>query len=180
MERLKRETRDLHEAVESRVDVMRPDLSRVDYGLLLFRFLGVYRPLEARLRQVSGLRLLMPDLDLRWKTGLIERDLAVLGCHREAPEAPVAALDSVARAYGALYVMEGATLGGAFISRHVDEVLGLGPENGCAFFTSYGERRGAMWKALGERLNAIEEPEQDAAVAGARETFGIFAHWLGR
>ncbi|MBL8217122.1 MAG: biliverdin-producing heme oxygenase [Bryobacterales bacterium] len=178
MERLKLETRDLHQAVEARVDVMRPDLTLPDYQRLLAQFLGIYRPLEARLQQVEPLRQLLPDLDARWKTHLIELDLDALGCSTTTPEAEVSPIPGLPQAGGALYVMEGATLGGAIIARHVAQHLHLYPHNGCAFFNNYGDRRGTMWKTLADRLNTLPEP--DAAVAGARQTFTLFEHWLGR
>lgn len=178
MDRLKHDTRDLHQAVEARVDVLRPDLSRAGYARLLGLFLGIYRPLEARLQQVQQLRSLLPDLDARWKTGLLEQDLHALGCPPTAPDAEVAPIAGLPQACGALYVLEGATLGGAIIARHVAQHLHLHPHNGCAFFNSYGDRRGAMWKALSARLNTLQEP--DDAVAGARATFTLFERWLAQ
>jgi heme oxygenase len=50
-------------------------------------------------------------------------------------------------AVGCLYVLEGATLGGQFISRHL-ATLGIGPANGGLFFHGYGAKTGEMWKSF--------------------------------
>jgi heme oxygenase len=54
----------------------------------------------------------------------------------DMPEFPTLA-DSGAL-IGTLYVIEGATLGGKVISRHLKDSLGLGPTSGAHFFNGYG------------------------------------------
>ena len=47
-------------------------------------------------------------------------------------------------AFGCLYVMEGATLGGQVIGRHVRQTLGVTPETGGRFHAAYGDRTEAQ------------------------------------
>jgi heme oxygenase len=57
------------------------------------------------------------------------------------------------------------------------EHLGLTPENGGAFFNSYGKEVGPMWKAFGAAVTAFSEgsPESDdAIVESAKKTFDSF------
>ena len=182
--RLRQTTRPFHEAIEKHVDVLRPDLSSTEYRQLIGRFYGFYAPLELRLAQVPGLNEACPDYSMRTKTARLEQDLGELGLSADAiaklprcTELP--ALATAADALGCLYVTEGATLGGAIISRHVSAVLGITTDTGCAFFSSYGQERGSMWKGLGEILNSIsEEPHKQAVIESACATFQTFDTWL--
>jgi len=182
--RLRQATSPFHQAIEKNVDVMRPDLSSMEYRQLIGRFYGFYAPLELRMAQVPSLSAACPDYEGRRKTAQLEQDLCALGLSADAvARAPrcteLPALDNVADALGCLYVTEGATLGGAIISRHVFTVLGITAETGCAFFTSYGDERGSRWKGLGEILNTVsEEPKKLAIIQSACATFQTFDKWL--
>ena len=181
--RLREETRDLHAAIEHRVDVIRPDLSLKQYCDLLQRFYGFYAPLEFRLDGAAGLTAACLDFESRRKVLLLEVDLATLGLTTDeiasltrCSELPN--LASTGRILGCLYVTEGATLGGAIISRHVSATLQFEEGSGSAFFTSYGEQRGAMWRALVDLLNALPVEEHTHAIVAARQTFMVFTSWL--
>ena len=182
MKLLKRETLDLHEEVETLMPVMNEHLTRQDYLELLRRLQAVVVPLEA---QLSTLPL---PAELAWperrKAHLLARDLAALGEKEEIPAMPVPfsvpeltspKLISVAEAFGALYVLEGATLGGQLISRQLGRRLGLSPGRGSAYFSGYGPETGPRWRSFGEVLEATVPPgEADAVLAGARRTFEVF------
>lgn len=86
-------------------------------------------------------------------------------------------LDTIPRALGCAYVLEGATLGGAVILRHLGRTLGVTRERGGAFFGSYGSASGPMWKEFCGALAACDEPAEPA-VAAARETFATLDGWL--
>ena len=81
-----------------------------------------------------------------------------------------------AKAFGTLYVMEGATLGGQVINRHLKEHLGLTPENGGVFFNGYGQMTGPMWKAFGASIEAFAASANadDEIVAAAKDAFTSF------
>ncbi len=78
-------------------------------------------------------------------------------------------------ALGCLYVLEGATLGGQVISRHLAK-LGIGPENGGRFFNGYGARTGEMWKSFQTSATAycVTHDQISEAVDGAKWTFERF------
>jgi len=116
----------------------------------------------------------------RLKTPKLEHDLTQLGAIDEAKEAPswtsLPELDSLAKAYGSLYVLEGATLGGQIIKRHLKTHLGLDTENGGEFFTGYGENTGRMWKEFGANVTEFAENNDvdDVIVNSAKATFDSF------
>jgi heme oxygenase (biliverdin-IX-beta and delta-forming) len=98
-----------------------------------------------------------------------------LEIYRDLPK-----VETFAQTLGAKYVFEGATLGGRIISRHLRQNLHIMPEKDAAFFNSYGENVGQMWKAFGALtaahaglLNSDEE-----IIASAQETFTKFEKWF--
>ena len=175
MKLLQRETLDLHREVEALMPVMSETLTRRGYLEVLRRLQAVVAPLEAHFDALP-----LPD-ELAWperrKAHLLALDLAVMGEGPSNQQAPLSVpeLTTLAQAFGALYVLEGATLGGQLISRHLRRTLGLSPGQGSAYFSGYGPQTGPRWRSFGEVLEA-SVPAEDAAefVAGARRTFEAF------
>ncbi len=133
--------------MEKTVDVMNRALNISDYEKLLRKFYGFYAPVEPQILSKIQLQNIDFDYEARLKLPLLERDLQILNgadfdiktleiC-RDTP-----ALDNFAQVIGCMYVLEGATLGGQIIGRHLREKLNLCPANGAAFFNSYGEQVG--------------------------------------
>jgi heme oxygenase len=88
-------------------------------------------------------------------------------------------LETAAEVLGSMYVLEGATLGGRFVARHLECILGLSDGLGYSFFRPYGEELGRMWQAFGEVISAHSSPEADPAIiASAVETFESLGRWL--
>jgi heme oxygenase len=89
-------------------------------------------------------------------------------------------LESVSQGIGCMYVLEGSTLGGQIISRHLKETLAITPETGGAFFASYGPELGNRWKEFREAVCQDERSltQADQIVAAARDTFQCFNDWL--
>lgn len=147
--KLKEATREQHENLESTVNVMDQMFSPEDYKKLLCKFYRFYSAIEPKIDRLD-LTATGYDFNDRRKLPKLEADLKNLGVFEKAKELPewegLPALDNNAQAFGSLYVMEGATLGGQLIKRHLKEHLGISPENGGAFFNGYGEKTGPMWK----------------------------------
>ncbi len=178
---LREQTRAAHERAEATLPLLDPALSRARYRQILAAFWGFHAALEPRLRAVEGLGL---DVEARRKLPLLESDLRALG--GDAAHLPVAhdvpRVDGVAEALGVMYVLEGATLGGRVISRHLAS-RGIGPETGGAFFAGYGEATGEMWKAFAAAIGAYAEAHPESAdrmVRAADETFTLLERWLAR
>jgi heme oxygenase len=174
--RLKSATEQDHQAIEAIIDPMKNFNSRAAYEAHLVKTWMLYQALEAELAAVdwsaSGI-----DFDARRKTPLLEEDLRFL----QVPPARLEPVPSSTHrtdpefALGCLYVLEGATLGGQFISRHLAK-LGIGPANGGRFFNSYGAKTGEMWKSFqtSASLHCTTEAQIEHAVQGAKATFGRF------
>ncbi|ACO47780.1 putative heme oxygenase (plasmid) [Deinococcus deserti VCD115] len=176
MSRLKHSTLEQHHEVEALMPVLQPDLTVSAYARLLTQVYSVVQPLEAGLQSLP-----LPeafDLPARLKTPLLIQDLDAVSEPRPAPLPPLLP-EGVPEALGVLYVLEGSTLGGQVIGRHLNRALGLTPGTGGAYFHAYGARTGAMWKAFAQAMNqSVASHEEDRVVDGARVAFGAFQRVL--
>lgn len=188
LQRLKAATRAEHDAIETALDLMAPGLSLADYHRRLQRYHGFYAAIEPRLAAAADWSHWHLNMTARAKTAWLAADLASLGDAADPGGIAVRSLplcsdlpqlDTAAAAFGCMYVLEGATLGGRVISRHIERVLGLDAPHGARFFQGYGEQTGSMWKTFRAALSAFaEEPNnEDKVVASAIATFTALRAW---
>jgi heme oxygenase len=149
------------------------------------RFYGFYRPIETLLLSIRDLENLPLELPSRLKLPLLRRDLISLGIDPEAIErlplcCKLPPLKSVSEALGCLYVLEGSTLGGKIITRHLKKILPVDENQGCRFFHSYGDNVGRMWTSFLEILERHCDRHADARVVieSACQTFASLDAWL--
>lgn len=174
MGELKLHTSEQHAAIERVVPLMAADFDRARYAAYLRVMYGFHRDFERVLGAIPGIRLALPDFDERRKLPLLARDLQALALvvPEEARAFPLPPLDTVARGLGAMYVLEGSTLGGRILSRHLGTTLSITPEAGGAYLASYGAELAPMWKRFGAALEAWARGRPTAPVVeSARATF---------
>ena len=169
--------------MEGALDLMRDDLLLAHYRRLLERYFAFYAPVEA---QLAGVLCPAPldglNFEARRKLPLLRADLASLG-GPSADTLPVCdalpPLDTPAQAMGCMYVLEGATLGGMVIGRHVQRTLGLTPHSGARFFHGNGARTAEVWRAFRAVLAgfATSPATADAVVKSANDTFKSLRYW---
>jgi heme oxygenase len=83
-----------------------------------------------------------------------------------------------ARVLGSFYVLEGSTLGGQLITRHLSSADWL-PAQGLRYFNPYGSRTGEMWRSFRRWLESqAQHHAANDIVAGARATFVVLQKWL--
>lgn len=182
-EKLKEETKQNHQILEKAlVGNLKAIRDKEAYVELLKLFYGYFGGLEESIAQNIDPNLL-PDNAERRKIEFIANDIEALG-----GEAPAKAdgndlprIQSHLEALGALYVIEGSTLGGKIISKMMQQQLGLSGA-GLSFFSGYGDSTEQMWNTFKDVLNAqAENPEQEAAViAAANQTFLKFGDWFAK
>lgn len=180
MQQLKEATRSQHEELESAVDVMRESVTLEDYGMLLLKFHRFYKPTESGLSRLDWPEVGY-DFEGRKKLPKLESDLAHLGLLETAvadprPFAAAPTPDGFASGFGTLYVLEGATLGGQIISRHLRSVLDIEAGRGGSFFGGYGELTGPMWKEFCGTVSSYVDRfgGEDQMIESARQTFDAF------
>lgn len=180
---LKHQTEAAHLELEA---LMMPWLQAIatkeDYAQLLKGFYGYFSPLENAVAPFITTSIL-PDGAERRKATFILNDLAQLAV--STSELPLAThlpkIQSLPQALGALYVMEGSTLGGKGITKMLLKKEGLNLQlNSLQFFGGYGEKTGPMWTAFVNVLNSFCGTDEEVAqmVASAAQTFSLFKTWL--
>lgn len=173
LERLRAATRESHETLETRLDVLGRMATLDGRKVLAERFHALHAGMEAAL--APHLKEI-PDLDFaaRRRTPLLEADMQALGVSAADP-IQVKAVGSRAEALGFFYVLEGSSLGGRVIGKQA-AARGL-DMMGMSFLNPYGARTGEYWKGFLAVLDR-ECPAGDPAAgeAAARAAVLGFAH----
>lgn len=173
---LREATRQIHERLHRHdgfAAIQEATIGLVAYRSLLARLHGFHVPFE--IASATG----------RERSQWLETDLRALGGGRLSLDASRMCLDvprlqTAERRLGALYVVEGAALGGRELGRSLDGLLGVGVAAGRRFFIGRGAGTGQAWKAYLSQLSAVpDEPGARAEIIGAAvETFAAFENWL--
>lgn len=180
-ERLKEETHKAHIDVEK---LIVPRIKQLDsnqsYSMLLRLFYGYFKPVEERIDAFVSEEI-VNDIDERRKSEVILRDLKsidksemkVVVC-KDVP-----AIFDTAAALGAMYVLEGSTLGGIHLTKMISEKMNMRTKKGLEFFSGYGEETLIKWNLFKEQLNTYTDEEvQDKIIGSANETFSKFKKWI--
>ena len=182
-DKLKEATKQNHQQLEKTlVGKLKAIRSANEYAALLKLFYGYFGGLEQKINRVIDAEFL-PDHTERRKTKAIADDL--LSLQSDIPEKAAGdalpVIENQLQALGALYVVEGSTLGGKIISKMMQQQLNLG-DKGISFFAGYGNRTEQMWDVFKLTLNKhAETPARQAEViAAANETFLKFGEWFSR
>lgn len=171
---LRTATRSAHHVIDHHpllAPLVRPDLSLEHYGRVLRTFLWLYTPLQdalARRIEQTG-----HGFELADRVGWLQADFASLGLSCELPPDPwqVPAMDSAEKLVGALYVVEGSTLGGQVIARQISASLGLTAQHGARFFNGWGEQTDTRWNSFWRYADEICRPTNHPTAAVAAVTF---------
>ena len=181
--RLRDATGPAHRRLEDELDWEARTATLAGYRDLLGRFRGfhaVYEPAIAVALDDPGL------LAGRMRVELLDADLRVLGMDAASiaalPCPPRPGLANAAQALGALYVLEGSTLGGQVIGRSISRRLGAQAAGALAYYGGHGRETAARWRGFLEELeSACAAPAaQDQAIATAIDTFDALRRWLVR
>jgi heme oxygenase len=183
LRRLRTDTATEHAAVEAALDLLDADLTAVRLAEVLARMHGFWCSAEAGLDAWAAAQP-AAAAGVQWadrrRAHLFAADLAALGAGPAAQRPQLPAVPGTDAALGRLYVLEGSTLGGVFIDRHL---AGLPELAGTSLraFSPYGERTGAMWHGFRAATRAHVAAGGDAGriVAAARQTFAVLAAWCG-
>jgi heme oxygenase len=179
-ERLKAETAELHretEQVSHGDKIMSGRLTPVEYAeiieknyimhALAEKALAAYAPLQ----NIEGL-----NVNDRYKTASLEKDMNLLG--KKLPQIPSIEMpiNSVEDALGIMYVLEGATLGGAYILKALKRTESMSSITEYNYYSVYGEQIGPFWKSFQQVLldNIKTKEQEDKTIAAASNAFEVF------
>jgi heme oxygenase len=180
LRRLKLATAAEHAAVERTLDLLDPTLSRERLTAVLARLHGFWGAAESGLQHWAD-RHPADAAAVGWarrrRAALFRADLDALG-GRPGDGPPLPPVVDTDAALGRLYVLEGSSLGGAVIDRHLRALPALADVR-LRSFSPYGGETGAMWaafrRATRDRVSAGGEAA--AMVRAARVTFASLAAW---
>lgn len=180
-------TEGCHSELETKFDIFNSIQDQADYCALLARLHGLYSRLESALEPWSDEFVdLGLDYDKRKKLNLLTNDLRHFGWNSLTSFGDDFSLriETFPQAVGCLYVLEGSTLGGQVISKHLKSKLQLNEDGtGLSFYQSYGSSTGQMWRNFCESLSRYSERLTDAnlrqeVLISAKNTFAFVQRFL--
>lgn len=167
--------RDIHERIEAAPlfsCLMTEAVSPAEYVNALQGLHQFYSEIEPLL--LAGIKQYLPDYLYLARLNLLEKDLFSLGVASDSISLrSVAQPPSKAQTLGMLYVVEGSTLGGQIISRHLQGKLGEHMKDVLAFYTLDGNLNTSHWGQLKTcfRENLISQSEIAESIDTSREMF---------
>ena len=178
--RLKTLTRPLHDKLES-LEISKKLLShqidKADYIAYLIAMKAIHEQVESQFSTYFSSNTLQ-HLMTRQRLALITTDLSALGySHYDLSEQQAEAwlipwsLESL---LGALYVLEGSTLGGQMIAKKTNHIVGNDGLVATRYFCGYGENNLAQWQLFTQFLDEFDTKHAnttDKVVLGAIATF---------
>lgn len=172
-DRLKKNTQSLHDKIEQNPFMQKlqeKSFSKKDYETLLKIFYTAHSMIEGQLYAFDEL-----DMKSRERFSLLRSDLLSLGCNeaslKKALECDLElGLNTLSKAYGALYVLEGSRMGGMFLSKMITDALGDVP---LAYFKGVGANTVSHVQKLKDIINENENTVIDSneCIQGAKDTF---------
>ncbi|NCI47247.1 biliverdin-producing heme oxygenase [Sediminibacterium soli] len=171
---LREKTGPMHKQLESNplsAALMQPGVTHAQYA----HYLSFFYPVIAYCEQtVFPLVQEFVNTGDRRKLHWLKQDLASLQASPvEKPFHPQTDGLNMAGAMGVMYVMEGATLGGKVILKHLGDKLGIDEHHSARFLFGYGNDTGRQWTIFLEAFTAYvtEHRVEKAAIAAAQSMF---------
>jgi heme oxygenase len=183
VDRLREATRELHGEVDRAAAVSAGGRERYLWFVArMYGFHAALEPLLAAALPGAGAALGL-DLERRRKAHLFAADLLHFDLRPgKLPRCTaLPRVDCAARALGALYVLEGSTLGGAFLLAQLGRTLRIAPGAGASGIAPYGAALRDMWVGYASALDrfvAASPAAEPEVIAAARETFEAILGWL--
>ena len=182
-EKLKEHTKQHHQLLEKKmVAQMRSITTPQEYAKLLGLFYSFFGGLELSVDKHIDLALL-PDYPQRRKSAALAYDLLELSAplplfalRNDLPE-----IRDHIQSIGALYVMEGSTLGGKIIAKMMLQQMNVTEMPGLTFFNGYGEQTMSMWLTFKKSIDTpLSSTEIEIIIKSANDTFLQFSNWFDK
>lgn len=179
MEALKAATASWHDALEAHAQskkIMQLTLSRAEFERLIAFQYGLHLALEPQV--TAHLDAHWPALaygETRQKQAALTQDMEQLQLPLPETASPADFVNSPYHALGAAYVLEGATLGGQVILRHLKQIPEIAEDSPFHYYGLYGDQVGPRWKTFQSVANTALDSEEklSAAVEAAVATFRL-------
>jgi heme oxygenase len=186
MDRLRRQTRDYPKRIEGtpcHKAILEGRASREIYTDLIRKMWAFHLGFELAVRDRREWEEFGFPFESRSKLGALARDLEALGVNPDPTrrlELPLAEA-SFPFVCGYLYVIESSTLAGQNLFRIVKAKLGINPQQGGSYYTSYGDRAGLVWRECQDFFERVGQSRGGAVsdmASGAEDGFQKLLAWL--
>ena len=178
-EKLKENTKLNHQALERKLIArMRTLKSKEDYAKFIALFYSYFGGLELSINKYLDLSQL-PDYGRRRKTSALADDLSLLG--EKLPvlyaKSALPKINNHCQAFGALYVIEGSTLGGRVICKMLSEQMDMTGFSEMLFFNGYGDQTASMWQIFKQSMDQpVYKLKHEIVIESANHTFIKFGN----
>lgn len=164
---LKENTNDLHTRLEQIgfIDkILNRSLTKEEYKKLILSNYIFHLSMEEKLQGITGIH----QLNIKWKMPFLEKDKIEVGGFEFKKLEIDFEIKDITEALGCLYVLEGATLGGRVIKKHLEHLSIPMHYYGC-----YGEEGGMHWKKFMQNLATFVDTNEKAerSLSAAKKTF---------
>ena len=170
-----------HQASERKLLVALEGITnKEEYVRLLNCLYGFYVPIENRIRYYLT-KDVFPDIDKRCRSEYLISDILEAGVPLPLPDicTQLPVINSFASALGALYVLEGNTMGGRIIATMLSSLLGASCT--LAFFNSYATEPAPVLESFNEYLNrSVTHKQWEEITYTATQTFISFKNWIDK
>ena len=154
-----------------------------DYLKILSLFYSYFSGLESLIDKFIS-KDQLNDYASRRKSQSIANDITYFegSLPVKATDDDLPAIANHLEAFGALYVIEGSTLGGSIIARIMRKQLDTQSDDGFTFFDGYGDQTEEMWSSFKSALikQTQTEEENQLIIKAANETFLKFSSWINK
>lgn len=126
------------------------------------------------------------QIDDRKKSHFIQDDLALMNHSSAQPyiddELFITHYQTASAALGGMYVLEGSTLGGQIINKHLSKILGDFVVGKTTYLTAYAGQTGSMWKTFLQLLceAGASTGNEDEIIDSAVNTFSLLNNCLSQ
>lgn len=185
METLRAATRSAHHRIDHHpalAPLVQADISSAQYQRILQCAMALHVPLHSLLSKAMIQMRLGERFQISPRLSWLNLDFDYLGIEPDADVAEFMAegwqsvkwpnLDTPSKLVGALYVVEGSTLGGQVIARLLNKHLGVTPETGGRFYSGHGSLTQDRWQDFMTFAQSAVVPDDiPKACNSAQETF---------
>ena len=150
------------------------------YIELLQALARVHGAFEQSLARFDWTRLGI-DFDARRRMRWLAEDLSALSANIARPPQLKVAPENLFEALGALYVLEGSTLGGQVVLEQATALHGISCRRGARFLYGHGQRTGRLWRDFLDVLDRTAvawSAEADCIERGAVRAYAEFVAHL--
>lgn len=186
LQRLRSKTANSHQLIEQNSAsqlLISKEVTIAQYAHYLKRLYGFVHGFEKMVFPILEHNPLL-QLDERRKSHFIQADLALLNHAAAQPDVNDEIFSThyptAAAAFGGMYVLEGSTLGGQIISKHLSKILGAAVAGKTTYLSAYAKQTGTMWKSFLQLLceAAASNNHEDEIIESAVNTFSLLNNCL--